>query len=114
MKLPNGNQAEIPMEKLIGYCLNPEHSSGKHKARVFKSALGITTSNAEVLRDLIQQSAVEGEVVQAEKTTFGQIFKVDWVVPEALNLGSDQVTLRTIWEITAKNKQPRLISAFIK
>jgi hypothetical protein len=32
MKLPNGNQAEIPMEKLIGYCLNPEHSSGKHTA----------------------------------------------------------------------------------
>jgi hypothetical protein len=41
MKLPNGEQAEIAMEKLINYCLNPEHSSGKNKARVFKSRLGI-------------------------------------------------------------------------
>ena len=94
--------------------MNPEHSSGKHKAKVFKSALGITASNAEVLRNLIQQSAVEGEVVQEEKTPFGQIFKVDWLVPESVNSGSERVILRTIWEITAKNKHPRLISAFVK
>ncbi|MEH1938492.1 MAG: DUF6883 domain-containing protein [Nostoc sp.] len=37
MKLPNGEQAEISTQKLIGYCLNPEHPSGKHQARVFAS-----------------------------------------------------------------------------
>jgi hypothetical protein len=41
MKLPNPEQAEIDMQKLIGYCLNPEHSDGQHKAYVFRSALGI-------------------------------------------------------------------------
>ncbi|MGL5835460.1 MAG: DUF6883 domain-containing protein, partial [Waterburya sp.] len=30
MKLPNGDKAEIPVQKLVGYCLNPNHSSGKH------------------------------------------------------------------------------------
>lgn len=55
MKLPNGNRAVIPMEKLPGYCLNSEHSSGKHKARVFASVLGITAKNAENLRELIAQ-----------------------------------------------------------
>lgn len=54
MKLPNGEQAEIAMEKLINYCLNPEHSSGKNKARVFKSRLGITQENAELLLSMIQ------------------------------------------------------------
>lgn len=49
MKLPNGDKAEIPMQKLIGYCLNLEHPSGKHKARVFKSKLGIVAENAELL-----------------------------------------------------------------
>ncbi|WP_164516940.1 DUF6883 domain-containing protein [Microcystis viridis] len=39
MKLPNGELAEISMEKLIGYCLNPEHSRGKNQARVFRSRL---------------------------------------------------------------------------
>lgn len=52
MKLPNGEQAEISVQKLIGYCLNPEHPSGKHKARVFASILEITVENADVLREL--------------------------------------------------------------
>lgn len=109
MKLPNGDQAEIPMEKLIGYCLNPEHPSGKHKARVFTSVLGITVENAEILYDLIKSAAIAGEVIQQNNTEFGQQFKVDWIVPD-----TDRIKLRTIWEITAKNPYPRLITAFLK
>ena len=91
------------------YCLNLEHPSGKHKARVFASVLGITVENADTLRSLVQTAAVEGEVVQQDTTAFGQQFKVDWIVP-----GTDKIQLRTIWEITAKNPNPRLISAFLK
>jgi hypothetical protein len=91
MKLPNGEQAEIPMQKLIGYCLNPEHPSGKHKAKVFASVLGITGENAEILRKLVQTAALEGEVVQQDTTAFGQQFKVDWIVPDTTG-----VRLRTI------------------
>ncbi|MBW4559340.1 MAG: hypothetical protein KME59_26220 [Trichormus sp. ATA11-4-KO1] len=109
MKLPNGEQAEISTQKLIGYCLNPEHSSGKHKARVFASILGITLENADVLRELVRTAAVAGEVVQQSTTQFGQQFKVDWIVPD-----TDGIRLRTIWEITAKNPYPRLITAFLK
>ena len=71
MKLPNGEQAEISVQKLIGYCLNSEHPSGKYKARVFTSILGITLENADVLRELIQTAAVAGEVVQQSTTQFG-------------------------------------------
>jgi hypothetical protein len=109
MKLPNGEQAEIAMEKLINYCLNPEHSSGKNKARVFKSRLGITQENAELLLSMIQLAAIEGEVVQQAQTEFGQQFKVDWTIPDR-----EGMELRTIWEITSTNSNPRLISAFIK
>ncbi|MBW4571080.1 MAG: hypothetical protein KME31_24605 [Tolypothrix carrinoi HA7290-LM1] len=109
MKLPNGEQAEISMQKLIGYCLNPVHPSGKHKARVFASVLGITVENAEILQQLVQTAALEGKVVQQDTTAFGQQFKVDWIVPD-----TDGVQLRTIWEITSKNPNPRLIYAFIK
>ncbi|MBW4596036.1 MAG: hypothetical protein KME46_24830 [Brasilonema angustatum HA4187-MV1] len=41
MKLPNPEQAVIDRQKLSGYCLNPEHPEGRHKARLFKSVLGI-------------------------------------------------------------------------
>ncbi|WP_375470488.1 DUF6883 domain-containing protein [uncultured Nostoc sp.] len=68
MKLANGEQAEISIQKLIGYCLNPEHPSGKHKARVLASILGITLENADVLQELIQTTAVAGEVVQQSTT----------------------------------------------
>lgn len=64
MKLPDGDRAEISMQKLTGYCLNPDHPSGKHKARVFASALGITVHNAKVLQKLVQTAAAEGEVVE--------------------------------------------------
>jgi hypothetical protein len=60
MKLPNGEQAEISMDKLINCCLNPNHSTGKNKARVFQSALGITAENADLLYALVRQAAVEG------------------------------------------------------
>jgi hypothetical protein len=109
MHLPNGDRADIPMEKLVGYCLNPNHSSGKHKARVFASALGITSKNAGELLQLIRQAAVEGEVVQQSKTEFGQLFKVDWLIP-----GTQSLELRTIWEIKDQQSFPRIVSAFIK
>lgn len=108
MKLPNGDSVIIPREKLIGYCLNPEHPKGKHKARVFQSVLGITRENVGNLYDLVQQAAIAGEVVQERLTPFGQEFKVDWTVP-----GSDQVQLRTIW-IFSESNIPQLVSAFIK
>lgn len=109
MKLPNGNHAVILMEKLRAYCLNHEHPSGKHKARVFASALEITAESADKLRELIVRAAIEGEVIQQESTEFGWLFKVDWAVPN-----HDQVVLRTLWEVTLDYPNPRLVSAFIK
>jgi hypothetical protein len=109
MKLPNGESAIIPMEKLMGYCLNPDHASGKHKAKVFASALGITAENADDLRELIAEAAIEGEVIQQNSTEFGQLYKIDWTIPDRKS-----VILRTLWEITSDQPNPRLVSAFIR
>lgn len=49
MGLPNGHRAELGT-KLEDYVLNPAHGEGRHKARVFESALGITLTNADLLR----------------------------------------------------------------
>jgi hypothetical protein len=109
MKLPNGEFAIIPMEKLTGYCLDPNHSSGKHKARVFASALGITVENADDLRELIAKAAIEGEVIQQNSTEFGQLYKVDWAISD-----QESIILRSLWEINSAQPNPRLVSAFIK
>jgi hypothetical protein len=109
MKLPNGDRAEISMAKLVGYCLNPNHPKGKNKARVFQSSLGITAEKANRLRELVQQTAMEGEVVQQTPTAFGQEFKVDWEIP-----GTDGLQLRTTWEVATNATTPRLITAFVR
>jgi hypothetical protein len=109
MKLPNGDRAVIPIQKITGYCLNPNHAKGKHKARVFQAVLNITADNADILIALIQQAAIEGDVVQQDSTPQGQIFKVDWEVP---NTNGEQ--LRTTWEIAHNTEILRLVTAFIK
>jgi hypothetical protein len=109
MKLPNTDCAIIPIEKLVGYCLNPEHPKGKHKARVFQWVLGITRENVDSLYQLVRQAAITGEVIQERSTPFGQEFKVDWTIP-----GLDQVQLRTLWIISSESIIPQLVSAFIK
>lgn len=61
MKLPNGERAVVAVEKLRDYALNPNHGGGKHKARVFRSALGSTQGDAERLRLMVLEAARTGE-----------------------------------------------------
>ncbi len=74
MKLKNGAKAVIPERKLEDYCLNPFHPDGKHKAKVFAKALGITQENSLKLEELILQSAKSGEVTKKQETNFGKYF----------------------------------------
>lgn len=46
--LPNADKAVVPLEKLLGYSLDSSHPVGKHKARVFASALGMTKTMRRV------------------------------------------------------------------
>jgi hypothetical protein len=50
------------MAKLEGYALNEEHPSGKHKARVFAAALGLTAADALLLKEKLL------EIVQTHET----------------------------------------------
>ncbi len=66
MKLPGAERAIVDMAKLRDYCLNEHHARGRHKARVFALALGITTTEADVLRRTLQNAAFEGEAVATD------------------------------------------------
>lgn len=108
-KLPNGENAFIPIEKLTDYCLNPDHPRGKDKARVFASVLRITRDSADRLADLVRQAAVNGDVTKEETTMFGRYYRVNWAIPSMVD-----VVLRTIWEIAPGEGIPRLVSVFIR
>lgn len=108
-ELPNAEDAIIPMEKLIDYCLNADHPRGKDKARVFATVLGLTRNDANRLAALIQQAARQGEVTKEERSPFGHYYRLDWPV-----FGKESTILRTIWEIRLGETSPRLVTAFIK
>jgi Domain of unknown function (DUF6883) len=55
LRLPRVDEATIDPRKLCDYALNPEHPTGKHKARVFKAALDFDLDSWEELRDQILQ-----------------------------------------------------------
>lgn len=51
--VPRAHQARIDPRKLYEYALNPEHELGKHKARVFESALAVTQDDWRLVRDQV-------------------------------------------------------------
>jgi hypothetical protein len=57
MTIPHADHAVVDIRKLHDYCLNPLHDEGKHKARVFAAALGMTGADAERLRDILLQAS---------------------------------------------------------
>ncbi len=110
--LPRADEAHVPLEKLAGYCLNTDHPGGKHKARVFKSALGITAADASFLRDQILE-AIQTTPISGIDTTspFGILYAVR-VSIDGLNGAIHPVI--TAWFIGVDDEDPpRLVSAYV-
>lgn len=77
MRLPNAHKAIVEIGKLRDYCLSREHPEGRHKARVFQSALGLTAQDAEELRAALFAAARENEAIVAERDAYGQRYMLD-------------------------------------
>jgi uncharacterized protein DUF6883 len=78
MKLPSGNQAVVDAGKLRDYCLSPSHPRGRHKARVFATALGITQADAGFLYAELLAAAREGDATAGDGDEYGQRYVVDF------------------------------------
>ncbi len=110
MQLPRIDQAVIDLKKLTDYSLNPEHELGKHKARVFLTALGISLADAEWLREQILQGIEETEAVEGRLSPFGQTYVVDIPVTR----GEMSAIIRTSWIVEHGTDFPRLTSCYVK
>ena len=109
MKLPRAEHAFIDERKLVDYCLNPGHPRGRHKARVFSSALGFAESSAPIIRAALLEAARNRDAVPGEVDEHGQRFTIDF--PMTGPLGS--ATVRSIWIIRSAENFPRLVSCYI-
>ncbi len=109
MGLPNAERAKVDPRKLAEYCLSPAHPIGKHKAAVFRAALGSTASDAGELRDQLLRAAVSGQAVPGAADEYGQRFAVDFEVSTAVGTA----TVRSAWIVRADEDFTRLTTCYI-
>ena len=109
MKLPSGDHAIVDIVKLHDYCLNPLHPRGRHKARVFRSALGLMQGDAEFLREQLLHAAREGDVAVGEVDEYGERYTIDF----GFALNGRQARVRSTWIVRRGERFPRLTSYFV-
>ena len=109
MKLPNALAADLGT-KVEDYILNPEHREGKHKARLFESVLGITRSNADVLKNAILSAAANSDNVERRGDNgHGDVY----VVCFTMETGRGAAAVLTAWIVLYGEDFPRLVTCYI-
>src|SRR5438270_4157053 len=93
--LPRCERALIEESKLDEYALNPRSERGRHKARVFESALGFNLSNWERLKQAILDALPHHAATLTSETPFGK--KYEALLPITGPNGST-VNVLTIWQ----------------
>jgi len=108
MKLPLVNEAEVTRAKIVRYLLDPNHRSGKSKARFF-AGHGYIAERWEELAEALRAHARENEVVKREVTPLG----LRLVVEGPLTLRDGGVAhIRTVWFIESGEQAARMVTAY--
>jgi hypothetical protein len=108
MKLPGGANAIVDISKLRDYCLDPQHPRGRHKARVFLSALGLGRSDIDFLRAALLQAAREQDALPGEADVYGDRYTVDFQVTH----GDREAMVRSVWIILRGESAPRFTTCW--
>jgi hypothetical protein len=109
MKLSNAERAFVDITKLRDYSLDVVHKEGKHKARVFASALGLTRNDADWLREQLLAVARTHDYRLGRKTEHGQRYVLDFT----LNHGDKSALVRSVWNVRPTEDFPRLVTCFV-
>ncbi len=109
MKLPNAARASVDIAKLRDYCLSNTHPEGRHKARVFQSALGISSGDAEFLREAILDAAAKTDAVAEDSDAHGARYLLDF----ELKRENRQAMIRTAWIVRRNEDFPRLLTCYV-
>jgi hypothetical protein len=101
--------AVVDIAKLRDYCLNLDHPRGRHKARVFGAALGLTADHAEDLRDALLEAAKAEEASATDQDAYGQRYVVDFIMNGPGGAGR----VRSSWIVRSGEDFPRLTSCYV-
>lgn len=102
LSLPRAVDAVIPDDKLRDYALNPEHPTGRRKARVFASALGISRDDWRYLRDEIAGKLPTASVAAVRESPYGFLYELPMLL-EGLNGATEEVI--TAWFVPSTRRR---------
>lgn len=109
MKLSDGDRAIVDIEKLRSYCLDPGHPRGRHKARVFLSALGLSANDAEFLRAALARAAVVEDVKAGQSDKHGERYTLDC----RIDRGEKSAVVRSHWIVRRGERFPRFVTCYV-
>ncbi|HSZ55379.1 MAG TPA: hypothetical protein VK797_06950 [Tepidisphaeraceae bacterium] len=101
----------VEIAKLRDYCLSDTHPRGRHKARVFRSRLGLTVRDADSLRQALVDAARDhqDDLRPTESDEFGQRYVLDFEMTTA----AASATIRSAWIVLAGQDVLRLVSCYV-
>lgn len=108
MKLPNSDKVIISREKLTDYILSETHSTGRFKARFFRT-LGFNDANVSFFETILRTLADSEKIEEVIPSVYGTKYILDGKV----NTPSGKtIRLRTVWIIEKGQNKPRFITVY--
>jgi len=101
----------VDVAKLRDYCLSETHPRGRHKARVFRSRLGLTAGDAEALRQALLE-AIESRMEELRPTDsdeYGQRYVLDF----GITTHSGTARIRSGWIVPVNEDVLRFTSCYV-
>jgi hypothetical protein len=101
----------VEAAKLRDYCLNDAHPRGRHKARIFRSRLGLTAADIETLGQALLDAATnrQDDLQPSLADEFGQRYVLDF----GLTTATGTATVRSAWIVLAGEDVLRLTSCYV-
>jgi hypothetical protein len=108
--LPNGDRAIVDIRKLRDYCLNPGSPRGRHKARVFLRAIGLTKADAPELRRVLLAAARTEEATVGTHDQYGQRYSIEFL----METESGNARVHSGWIVLSGTTEPRFTTCYVK
>jgi hypothetical protein len=107
--ISGADRAVVDPVKLTEYCLSPDHPRGRHKARVFEAALGLTADDADELRQALLDAAGSDAAESADADEFGQRYVVEF----EMSRPAGTARIRSGWIVRTGEDFPRFVSCYV-
>ena len=101
----------VEIAKLRDYCLSPSHPYGRHKARVFRSRLGLAETDAEMLRQALLRAVRSNpeNLVHRKTDLHGRQYVFDFQMSTA----TGTAMVRSIWIVPIGHYVLRFITCYV-